>query len=130
MEAANTLGALVENAESLEEVRKSDVQCGDRVVVTTKNSSYTIWVLARDTYWVWGGWFTRKGVAPQLVTINGCTWGGTAIKCDIVAACGLRLEFGNCVLTTPIQQVRVIRAPKAAPASILPSGAFGDWLTA
>ena len=44
------------------------------------------------------------------VTINGCTWGGSTIKRDIVAARGLRLEFGNTVLTTRIKQIRVIRA--------------------
>jgi hypothetical protein len=44
------------------------------------------------------------------VTINGCTWGGTAIKRDIVAARGLRLEFGSTVLTTPIRNIQVIRA--------------------
>ncbi len=38
------------------------------------------------------------------------TWGGSAIKQDIIAAPGLRLEFGNRVLTTPIRHVRLIRA--------------------
>jgi hypothetical protein len=42
-------------------------------------------------------------------TITGCTLGGSVIKLDIVAACGLRLEFGNRVVTTPIQKVYVIR---------------------
>ena len=36
-------------------------------------------------------------------------WGGSAIKHDIVAACGLFLEFGNWVITTRIQKIRVIR---------------------
>ena len=39
---------------------------------------------------------------------TGCTWGGSAIKEDIVAARGLFLEFGNHVITTRIQNVRVI----------------------
>lgn len=83
---------------------------GDRVLVMTRNSLYTIWVLGDGRYWVWGGWFDRQGISPQRVAINGCTWGGTAIKHDIVAARGLRLEFGNTVLTTRIEQIRVIRA--------------------
>lgn len=56
-----------------------------------------------------GGWFDRKGVAPQRVNVNGCTWGGSALKSELVAARGMRLEFGNCVLTTPIEEVRLIR---------------------
>jgi hypothetical protein len=47
---------------------------------------------------------------PQRMAINGCTWGGSAIKQDILAARGLYLEFGNTVLTSRIQQIRVIRA--------------------
>ena len=105
-----TLEAIVEQAPSLEEVRKRDLRCGDRVLVTTRNSLYTIWVLGDGRYWVWGGWFDRQGESPQQVNINGCTWGGSAIKQDIIAALGLRLEFGNRVLTTRIRQVRVIRA--------------------
>jgi hypothetical protein len=66
-------------------------------------------------YWVSGGWFDRQRISPQRIGINGCTWGGSAIKRDIVAAAGLRLEFANSVLTTWIRQVRVIRAdPQAA----------------
>ncbi len=106
----HTLEAIVEQARSLEEVRKRDLHCGDRVLVTTRNSFYTIWVLGDGLYWVWGGWFDRQGESPQRVRINGCTWGGSAIKQDIIAGRGLRLEFGNRVLTTRIRQVRVIRA--------------------
>ena len=37
-----------------------------------------------------------------------CIWGGRAIKVDVVAACGLFLEFGNQLMTTRIQKVDVI----------------------
>jgi hypothetical protein len=107
---AQTLETVVEQARSLEVVRKTDLHSGDRVLVTTRDSLYTIWVLNDGSYWVWGGWFDRIGESPQRVTINGCTWGGSAIKHDIIAARGLRLEFGNTVLTTRIRQVHVIRA--------------------
>jgi hypothetical protein len=109
-EIAHTLEAAVEEAQSLDEVRKKDLHSGDRVLVTTRNSHYTIWVLGDGLYWVSGGWFDLQGISPQRVAINGCTWGGTAIKSDIVAAPGLRLQFGNTVLTTRIKQVHVIRA--------------------
>jgi hypothetical protein len=109
-DAAYTLDALVEHSRTLEEIRKDELRCGDRVVVTTRNSRYTIWALGDGHYWVWGGWFDRRGVSPCRVTINGCTWGGSAIKHDILVARGLFLEFGNRVLTTRIQNVCVIPA--------------------
>jgi len=107
---AQTLAARVKQARSLEEVRKKDLHAGDRVLVTTRNSLYRIWVLHEGVYRVAGGWFDLQRISPQRMAINGCTWGGSAIKHDILAACGLRLEFGNTVRTTRIREVRVIRA--------------------
>jgi hypothetical protein len=106
----NTLQALVEHAQKLEAIRKADLRLGDRVVVTTRNSVYTVWVLGRGEYWVWGGWFDQMGLSPHKVGINGCTWGGSVIQADIVAAPGLRLEFGNRLLTTRIRKVHLIRS--------------------
>jgi hypothetical protein len=111
------LGAIVAQTSGLEAVRKRDLLCGDWVLVTTKNSVYSICVLGSDLYSISGGWFDREGVSPQKTTINGCTWGGSAIKNDIVAALGLFLEFGNQVLTTRIQHVRVIRCEEQQPYS-------------
>lgn len=107
---AQTLATRVEQAQSLEEVRKKDLHAGDRVLVTTRNSLYKIWVLDEGVYRVSGGWFDLQCTAPQRMAINGCTWGGSAIKQDIIAARGLRLEFGNTVRTTRIRDVRVILA--------------------
>ena len=56
-----------------------------------------------------GGWFDNEGLSPFKTTINGCTWGGRAIKVDVVAACGLHLEFGNQLITSRIQKVDVLR---------------------
>lgn len=106
----NTLEAVVAHAESLQGIRRKDLQCGDRVLVTTRNSLYTVWVLGEGEYWVWGGWFDQKGLSPHRVGINGCTWGGSIIHRDIVAAPGLQLEFGNRLVTTRIRAVQVIRA--------------------
>lgn len=106
----STLEQRIEQAGSLEAVRKRDLGFGDRVLVRTRNSVYSIHALGGDLFHVSGGWFDRHGVSPQKVTINGCTWGGSALKQDIVAACGLFIEFGNRVLTTRIQNVSVIRA--------------------
>lgn len=110
-----TLGALVKHADQFESVPKRDLSTGDWVLVTTKNSVYSIYVLGDGRYSVSGGWFDREGVSPQTTTINGCTWGGSAIKDDIVAARGLFLEFGNQVMTTRIQNFRVIRADEKVP---------------
>jgi hypothetical protein len=109
-EIAQTLDSVTAQARTLEEIRKDDLRTGDLVLVSTRNSLYKIWVLNEDFYLVWGGWFERTTQSPQRVTINGCTWGGSTIKQDIVAALGLRLEFGNTVITTRIRHIRVIRA--------------------
>ena len=109
-----TLDAIVRHGGEVNSVHKRDLSLGDYIVVETRNSSYTMMVLGDNAYSVSGGWFDRQGLSPMRVTVNGCTWGGTAIKHDIVAAPGLFLEFGNQVKTTRIQQVRVIKSEVAA----------------
>jgi hypothetical protein len=106
---ARTVNAILEHGRLSEPVQKSELHRGDRVVVATENSVYCINVLGDSTYSVWGGWFDRQGVSPVRLSISGCTWGGSVIKHDIVAARGLRLEFGNRVVTSRIRAVRVIR---------------------
>ena len=91
-------------------VRKGDLELGDTVVVTTRNSTYVLCALGNGQYTVSGGWFSRRTDASRTVGVNGCTWGGSTIKHDIVAAPGLFLEFGNGVKTTRIQDVRLVRA--------------------
>ncbi len=103
-----TLSALVEQAEHLKQVRKADLQVGDRLLIKTLNSVYSIRVVGGGWYVVSGGWFDRKGLSPMKTTIAGCTWGGSAIKIDIVAACGLCLEFGNRLITSTIQKIFVL----------------------
>ena len=104
-----TVNAILDRVGDLESVRKADLHSGDRVLVATENSVYSIHVLGDSTYSIRGGWFDRQGLSPVTISIAGCTWGGTAIKNDIVAACGLHLEFGNRVVTSRIREVRVIR---------------------
>lgn len=104
-----TLEAIVNGTGRLKEVRKAELNLGDWVLVTTLNSTYSIRVLEEDLYSISGGWFDREGLSPLRTSITGCTWGDSAIKVDIVAACGLHLEFGNRVVTSPIQNVSVMR---------------------
>ena len=104
-----TLSAIADHAGQLEAVYKKDLEVGDRVVVTTRNSTYTIHAFREGQYTVSGGWFDRHGLSPTNVAINGCTWGGHAIKEDILAANGLHLEFENNVVTSRILRYQVIR---------------------
>ncbi|MGD8375031.1 MAG: hypothetical protein PVF68_02740 [Acidobacteriota bacterium] len=108
-----TLRAIVDHARDVEGVRKADLSLGDWVVVKTRNSTYSLRFLGGELYAASGGWFDRHGPAPHHVTITGCTWGGTAIKHDLIAAPGLFLEFGNQVKTTRIREVQVIRAQES-----------------
>ena len=104
-----TLGAIVDQARGDEVVRKGELTTGDRVIVSTRNSIYSLWALGGDSFAVSGGWFDKTDAAPTVITINGCTYGGSVIRHDVVAARGLFLEFGNNVSTTRIQSVRVLR---------------------
>ncbi len=104
----HSLDAIVEQSEKLKQVRKDELRFGDWVIVVTMNSIYSIRVIEDGFYLVSGGWFDKKGISPLKTTIAGCTWGGSIIKADIVAACGLSLEFGNRVVTSPIQKICVV----------------------
>jgi hypothetical protein len=104
-----TLDAITRHVEHLDVVCKIDLDFGDMVVVTTANSTYSIHVLDDGLYSISGGWFDRHGLSPMKTTIQGCTWGGSAIKIDVMAACGLHLEFGNRVRTSGIKKIHVIR---------------------
>ena len=122
---ARTLSSIVERArfDEGEVVRKSQLNCGDLVIVKTRNSVYSLCVLGDDSFAVSGGWFERDGGAPTQVTVNGCTYGGSVIRHDVVAGRGLFLEFGNNVLTTRIQDVRIVRhdeVPNCGPGPTLP----------
>jgi hypothetical protein len=92
-----------------EQVCKSDLRFGDLAIIFTKNSEYYIYVLESGSYWILGGWFDQQGLSPMKIGIRGCTWGGNIIKTDIIAACGLHLEFSNGLRTSTIQKVAVCR---------------------
>ncbi len=106
--AGHTLSALVDQTPRLKQLRKAELCCGDTVLVKTRNSLYSIRVVGHGSYVVSGGWFDRKGLSPMKTTITGCSWGGSVIKVDVVAACGLRLEFGNRLITTTIRKIFVL----------------------
>ncbi len=99
------LSYMVAQSRNLLEVKKDQLKFGDQVVLKTHNSTYTIIVDADGKYIVSGGWFDKNNISPLKTTINGCTWGGSVIKTDIVAACGLFLEFGNRLKTSRIKEI-------------------------
>ncbi len=61
-----TLGAIVKQTDQLAAVRKNDLRFGDRVVVTTRNSTYSIQVLKNGQYAISGGWVDKEGLSPLL----------------------------------------------------------------
>jgi hypothetical protein len=103
------LTALAGFAYATEGVRKDEVRPGDRVLVSTRNSTYSIRMLSPDRYEVSGGWFALHGHGSMVLGINGCTFGGHAIHSGLLAARGLFLEFANRVVTTRIHRVDLIR---------------------
>ena len=95
--------------------RKDELVPGDRVIVSTRNSVYCLFTVGDGKFVVSGGWFDKNRCDP-MVRVNGCTYGGRAIRPDIVAGRGLFLEFANNVCTTRIQNVRVVRhRPESLP---------------
>jgi hypothetical protein len=108
-EKGTSLEAILKDAQCLFEVRKPDVQPGDTLIITTLNSTYHVHVLGNGQYSVCGGWFDNNGLSPFLTSITGCTWGGSVIKVDSLAACGLSIEFGNRVVTSAVKKIIVFK---------------------
>lgn len=106
--AGHSLGTLTLSVDHLRQVRKADLRPGDCLVVVTNNSTYLLRMQADGTFLVSGEWFDRKGRSPTTIRVNGCTWGGSIIKVDTLAACGLCIEFSNRVTTTPVKSITVI----------------------
>ena len=102
------IAELVRQTDRMRLVRKKELRTGDTVVVKTNNSMYTIRAEKSGRFLVSGGWFDRKGLGPMETTIAGCTWGGSAIIADAVAAVGQHIEFGNRVVTSPVASFFVI----------------------
>jgi hypothetical protein len=112
--AALPLDALVAASGELDGVRRRDLAAGDRLVVSTRNSIYSLVARADGRFVVSGGWFERHGGGARTLAVNGCTAGGHALLTDLVAAPGLFLEFGDGTKTTRIRRVRLLPTPLRA----------------
>ncbi len=105
------LSHMVAQSRNLLEVKKNQLKSGDHIILKTYNSTYKIMVDSDGKYIVSGGWFDKNNMSPLKTTINGCTWGGSVIKTDIIAACGLFLEFGNKLKTSRIKEIFIFPMP-------------------
>lgn len=89
-------------------VRRGDLESGDRVIVSTKNSVYSLTARTDGSFDVSGGWFEREGQSSARVEVLGCTAGGHALFTEHIAAPGLFMEFADGLRTTRIRTVRRI----------------------
>ena len=105
---AVTLDDLAKAAQALHVVQRRDLEPGDRLVISTRNSVYSLTANGDGSFEASGGWFERSGRGETNVEVRGCTAGGHAIFTDHVAACGLFMELANGVRTTRIRSVRMI----------------------
>ena len=111
MKAAHDLKTLVRKAAEATGVRRTDLSDGDVLLLYTQNSIYRARSLGANLFAVSGGWFDLNHGHEVVTSIVGCTWGGSSIHRDFVASCGMRVEFGNRVLTSVLK--RVVRVPAA-----------------
>lgn len=117
-----TLDRLVATCSDVGGIDRGALGWGDRLEVATRNSLYRLWCVGENRFVVTGGWFDRRpsegdpggGRERTVVAVNGCTWGGSAIRADLVAAPGFFLEFANGVRTTRIRSVRHVRTDWSA----------------
>jgi hypothetical protein len=105
---AHSIDALAKAADLIGGVRRRDLAPGDRVIVSTKNSVYSLTVRADGSFVVSGGWFEREGLGPTRTEVLGCTTGGSALFTEHIAVTGLFLEFPEGLRTTRIRRVRRI----------------------
>ena len=106
---AHSLSALIEHATNASGVRRGDVLPGDVIVLHTRNSVYKARCLHDGKFAVSGGWFEQHYTGEFVTSITGCTWGGKCINREFLGSCGMRVEFGNRVITSVLQ--RVVRIP-------------------
>jgi hypothetical protein len=105
-----TLDRLTQHARIVEGVWVKELEPGDWVIVRTENSTYSMLAVGDGSYYVAGGWFASAAGASTRIRVTGCTWGGTAICTNLVAARGMFIEFGNGVRTSRIRDARLVRS--------------------
>ncbi len=111
LNSAQDFSAFVRHAAEAHGVRRSELHTGDVLLLYTRNSIYRARKLDTAEFAVSGGWFEDNHESEVVTSIVGCTWGGSSVQRDFVASCGMRIEFGNRVLTSTLQ--KIVRIPYA-----------------
>ncbi len=111
MKTAHYFSAFVRYATGAIGVHRSELQEGDVLLLYTQNSVYRARKLDTAEFAVSGGWFDEHHRSEVVTSIVGCTLGGSSVHRDFVASCGMRIEFGNHVLTSTLK--KVVRVPRA-----------------
>ena len=106
---AHNLSHLTEHASRAVGIRRSELFAGDVLMLYTRNSVYTAQYLGNGKFSVTGGWFDLNEDQSSEISIAGSTWGGKCINRELLASPGMRVEFGNRVITSVLQ--RVVRIP-------------------
>ena len=83
----------IANSEKWKKIKKSDIKKGQRLIVKTTHSTYEFDYLGNNEYMVKGGYFDINNLSPCRVIINGCTWGGSMLKIDVVAVENMYMEM-------------------------------------
>ena len=99
---------IVEASHVYPRVQKDEVRAGDWVIICTVKSEYHLRVLEDGLFEASGGWFDKKGKSCMRIGVAGATWGGSAIMPKVLAACGMRVEFRNRLITSPVRRIVVI----------------------
>lgn len=89
---------------------KDEISPGDRIIVKTMNSDYVLTAGHGQQFRVSGGYFKKSPSGPVKTTVTGCSWGGSFMKFDAIAVCGLRMEFGNRIITSTIFSFAIFKA--------------------
>jgi hypothetical protein len=107
---APTLDRLSQTVHLFPHVRKDQVHTGDWIIIHTVASTYTLHAVGNGLFDASGGWFDKKGFSPMRIGVSGATWGGSSIMPKVLAACGMRVEFRNRMITSPVKSILVIPA--------------------
>ncbi len=104
---APTLNRITRSSRLYRKVMREDLRAGDWIIIRTASSEYRMRMLKNGMVHTTGGWFDKKGFTPVIIGVTGATWGGSCHMPGVFAAVGLRLEFRNRVITSPVRKIVV-----------------------
>lgn len=105
---APTLDRLSQTVHLFPQVRKDEIHAGDWIIINTVTSTYMLHAVGDGLFDASGGWFDKKGYSPMRIGVNGATWGGSSIMPQVLAACGMSIEFRNKVKTSSVKSILII----------------------